>query len=894
MGKFIRNISIFSLILAVLFLGTGIIASAQDFQLTYTLSLSREDYPDVEIKVTDAPVSPMRFTFGLQGGALGAIWDLTAVFKNIQAQTTEGEPLSCDWDESDRSIVVKNDSHTDFLIKYSVDALNLGAGDMKFVLFRQRRIFFIAGDVFPLPYEYEPTKISVKFSLPEGVEMFSSLPEENGEFVVNTDLWDNLLYDFQKACFTGGKALFSLTHYTQWGDKYIYIWFDRDPATEAWLPSYDNTPWEQAEEYMKTTEMFAKYYKDVAMGPLPQHTVVFANTIPETQGSPSVKTSTDWFHYMQIWPKYSEPEVCHHLFHQYSFFISQSKLPFSDSSNVERFLAEGLPTYFEQIVPTLLLHNDRYQGKLFEFFVLDERGKNFGIRDNSYHITYNISAVKVYLLDQHIREKTGGAKNLTDFTKEMWNRVKDNKEPQEVPESQVIEAYTKVAGDNYISEIALKNEFSSNEREKILELLPYFESYTSWMTSKYFWGNKLLFLVFLDIVSAKGEEWPHFATAPHNILRYRRDALVSFKNYLENLHKGSLTESDIVNAMNNVTGGSHTGFFEFWKSLGISLNPNSVLPLSGWNPEEYDESQLICRLWDVIGTLKTEHYLSGVLQKTEAILDNPDDDGTVVIDVRLQSFSGYPPESEAKSAISGGNVSFLSLYKDKDRNLYLTGAYFKVTTNDKEHKRFSFNLKLPSFSSHPQFWVYNYPIQSGVGPIGVLYWLHTIDPIDFEVKVKNNLITLPDTSLDGETFLLNYDDQQIQAAPNEVVTIPVQPCSSKIVSILLFDKSNFLRGYKEVKVSLPPIAYPNPCYPNKGQQVTMANLPLSSKVYIYTISGELVRTLDDATEIRIEGGSATATWNLKNDAGEKVARGIYIYLIPGAGEYKTGKIAIIK
>jgi len=97
------------------------------------------------------------------------------------------------------------------------------------------------------------------------------------------------------------------------------------------------------------------------------------------------------------------------------------------------------------------------------------------------------------------------------------------------------------------------------------------------------------------------------------------------------------------------------------------------------------------------------------------------------------------------------------------------------------------------------------------------------------------------------------------------------------------------------KVSLPIIVYPNPCYPSKGQKVTIANIPLSSKVYIYTISGELVRILDDATEIVSEGGSVTATWDLRNDAGEKVAQGIYIYLVPeAAGDRRTGKIAIIK
>ena len=96
-------------------------------------------------------------------------------------------------------------------------------------------------------------------------------------------------------------------------------------------------------------------------------------------------------------------------------------------------------------------------------------------------------------------------------------------------------------------------------------------------------------------------------------------------------------------------------------------------------------------------------------------------------------------------------------------------------------------------------------------------------------------------------------------------------------------------------VSLPIIVYPNPCYPGKGQIITITNLPLNSKVYIYTISGELVRELNDVTEITEEGGSATATWDLRNDAGNMVAQGVYIYLIPEAtGDRRTGKIAIIK
>ncbi|MCD6318663.1 carboxypeptidase regulatory-like domain-containing protein, partial [Candidatus Aerophobetes bacterium] len=109
------------------------------------------------------------------------------------------------------------------------------------------------------------------------------------------------------------------------------------------------------------------------------------------------------------------------------------------------------------------------------------------------------------------------------------------------------------------------------------------------------------------------------------------------------------------------------------------------------------------------------------------------------------------------------------------------------------------------------------------------------------------------------------------------------------------DEDNSATAKYSFTILLPIIVYPNPCYLNKGQIVTIANLPLNSKVYIYTISGELVRTLDDATEIIKEGGSATATWDLRNDAGEEVAQGIYIYLVPEAtGGKKGGKIIVIK
>jgi hypothetical protein len=56
---------------------------------------------------------------------------------------------------------------------------------------------------------------------------------------------------------------------------------------------------------------------------------------------------------------------------------------------------------------------------------------------------------------------------------------------------------------------------------------------------------------------------------------------------------------------------------------------------------------------------------------------------------------------------------------------------------------------------------------------------------------------------------------------------------------------------------------------------------------LFTMSGHKVAELSES------GGAAT--WNLKNDSGEKVASGIYVYLITdGRGAKVRGKVGIVR
>ena len=83
--------------------------------------------------------------------------------------------------------------------------------------------------------------------------------------------------------------------------------------------------------------------------------------------------------------------------------------------------------------------------------------------------------------------------------------------------------------------------------------------------------------------------------------------------------------------------------------------------------------------------------------------------------------------------------------------------------------------------------------------------------------------------------------------------------------------------------------YPNPCNISKGcNGVTFTRLTLKATVRVYTISGELVRTIEKNSNIDSEG------WDLKNENGLQVASGLYIYLSQGGGTSKKGKLVIVR
>ncbi|PIU19367.1 MAG: hypothetical protein COT18_07900 [Elusimicrobia bacterium CG08_land_8_20_14_0_20_59_10] len=83
--------------------------------------------------------------------------------------------------------------------------------------------------------------------------------------------------------------------------------------------------------------------------------------------------------------------------------------------------------------------------------------------------------------------------------------------------------------------------------------------------------------------------------------------------------------------------------------------------------------------------------------------------------------------------------------------------------------------------------------------------------------------------------------------------------------------------------------FPNPCNVRAGcNGVTFTRLTLNAEISVFTISGERVRKIHKTGNIDGIG------WDLKNEAGSRVASGLYLYFINGGETTRKGKIVVIR
>jgi hypothetical protein len=82
-------------------------------------------------------------------------------------------------------------------------------------------------------------------------------------------------------------------------------------------------------------------------------------------------------------------------------------------------------------------------------------------------------------------------------------------------------------------------------------------------------------------------------------------------------------------------------------------------------------------------------------------------------------------------------------------------------------------------------------------------------------------------------------------------------------------------------------AYPNPCKAAASAEIMFVNVREGSILDIYNLAGELVFSAGDITV-------SPYHWKLTNNSGEKIASGVYIYLLKTGADKQTGTLAVVK
>ncbi|MFC2061921.1 T9SS type A sorting domain-containing protein [Elusimicrobiota bacterium] len=164
---------------------------------------------------------------------------------------------------------------------------------------------------------------------------------------------------------------------------------------------------------------------------------------------------------------------------------------------------------------------------------------------------------------------------------------------------------------------------------------------------------------------------------------------------------------------------------------------------------------------------------------------------------------------------------------------------------------------------------------------------------DLELQ-KNITITIEYRNQDVEEMnenhlILGYYNEENR----RWVVIPSTPYPDKNKVV---GTTNHLTKFQILEISAYPdlskvIVYPNPCRPGLGETVVFSGLTSQSEIRIFNIAGELVATLDE------EDGDGKYTWPAKNNDGQKLASGIYLYIVIDQNdktEKSKGKIAILR
>ncbi|MFZ5517238.1 MAG: hypothetical protein ACOY90_11405 [Candidatus Zhuqueibacterota bacterium] len=186
---------------------------------------------------------------------------------------------------------------------------------------------------------------------------------------------------------------------------------------------------------------------------------------------------------------------------------------------------------------------------------------------------------------------------------------------------------------------------------------------------------------------------------------------------------------------------------------------------------------------------------------------------------------------------------------------------------------------------------------SGNGFVSVL-----IEHANDESVTVDSLYNLDSFEFDGIRGTLEFQSANPPGPGNAFVIVTLVPVAPNIRDAYRFrikgsvvEQARSDSELEGIKVVPNPYLVSSLYEPEFGElrrepirQIQFINLPQECTIYIFTIAGDRVKTIDHSAR------NGTETWDLRSDGGREIASGVYLYMVRTRNAQFKGTFAVIK
>jgi hypothetical protein len=547
-----KKLLMFAILLATLQVSVSQAEASSGVDLEYVVTIEKSgDVAHVRLSVSQPPRREMKLHFedydGRSINIKHRVRDIT--FRDESDTTLEARYV-------DRRWYVRPEVSKLLIIDYDIDKMveipgPTPAEPVRYMVridenggYAWVRYFFL------VPHDEEIASIRVSFNLPAEWSVITPFESDGNYFVPSGELQPLKLEFLRNNVFFGKIELYKSIDCG--GLNLSFVVFDH-------LGKYR---WWWKEEYGTTKEKEAEIYLDFACKTFDKLKTVFGGlttrgfNLFDMRGSNAV----GFVGCSQLWHRERRDDVPHHIMHAWIGWDS----PMWFRGKYGFWFLEGIPVYYGHVITSDLLNNNMFRGKLYENYLIYRIAEKKGRLDDWQIDHYAYGEMRTYELDRKIREVTNGSKSLDDILSYTFQEY--GRKNAVFGDEEMLSALQIATGQDlsdFYNEYIAGN--ASLPLSDIGEFEKDFEEYVRYFSDKYFLGSRTMYFVYLNLVTLNSPSIDYY-TQLHGVDYAMIDKFTIYIRSHYNI--SNLTEDDVIETMEALTGRDCSDFFEFFTING--------------------------------------------------------------------------------------------------------------------------------------------------------------------------------------------------------------------------------------------------------------------------------------------------------------------------------------